>query len=571
MSFLRRIFQTFAEYRITRFVMRRVLAFVSPRNYVGAVGVIFNERGEVLLAQHSYRTDYEWGLPGGWVAHGENPADTVVREIAEELKLDITVERLLICGKVPAVRRSTAPPHIGLAYLCRAVGGTVRTSHEIVDVEWVEPARVNRKLAPFQMEAIESAAKAAPYAGPPLRVSSASVKLIRRRSPDRLKILLLNHNVVWSGGTFFRAYNFGRELARRGHEVDLVSISPHRRYYFDREFRDGMTIWGSPDLLWGRGRTGWDVWDCMRRLQFIRRHEWDIVHAFDSRLVVIGPALFARARGTPLVLDWADWWGRGGTIEERPPSGALRALVRPFETFFEERFRLLADATTVICSALQQRAMSHGISSDRILRLPQGSDVDNVTPGDRLESRQHLNLPSDAPLIGYLGVLNQSDAKLLFQTFDEVHRRRPDVRMLMIGNPQVKLPVNDAILATGFVSREQMADYLAACDLLLLPLKDTIASRGRWPSKINEYFAAGRAIVATNVGDSGELFTRYPIGKATADTPEAMADAVLELLQDDVALAAMGKCARELAERVFAWPILTDGLEAYYRQVIAAA
>jgi 8-oxo-dGTP diphosphatase len=175
MQFFRRIFQSFADYRITRFFMRVALAFVSPRNYVGAVAVVFNDRGEILLAQHSYRTDYEWGLPGGWVARGENPADTVIREIAEELRLDVTVERLLICDKVPAVRRSTAPPHIGLAYLCRAVGGEVRTSHEIVSVEWVEPSRVARKLAPFQMEAIEVAAKAEPYAGPPHPVTPPAV------------------------------------------------------------------------------------------------------------------------------------------------------------------------------------------------------------------------------------------------------------------------------------------------------------------------------------------------------------------------------------------------------------
>jgi ADP-ribose pyrophosphatase YjhB (NUDIX family) len=160
MAVLRRVFQSFAEYRVTRFFMRMTLALVSPRNYVGAVGVVFNDRGEVLLAQHSYRTDYEWGLPGGWVAPGENPADAVIREIAEELKIDVTVERLLVCDKVPAVRRSTAPPHIGLAFLCRAVGGEMKASHEIVCVEWTDPSHVTRNLAPFQMEAIDAAAKA---------------------------------------------------------------------------------------------------------------------------------------------------------------------------------------------------------------------------------------------------------------------------------------------------------------------------------------------------------------------------------------------------------------------------
>src|SRR5216683_4454900 len=123
-----------------------------------------------------------------------------------------------------------------------------------------------------------------------------------------MRILLLNHNVAWSGGTFFRAFHFGRELARRGHQIDLICISPHRRFSFDCEKRDGIKIHGSPDLFWGRGRSGWDPWDCLRRSARVLKGEWDLVHAFDSRPAVILPALVVQRRSVPLVLDWADWW-----------------------------------------------------------------------------------------------------------------------------------------------------------------------------------------------------------------------------------------------------------------------
>ncbi len=52
---------------------------------------------EVLLIRHSRRGPRPgtWGLPGGGVAHGEDPGDTVLRELAEECGLDARVGELL--------------------------------------------------------------------------------------------------------------------------------------------------------------------------------------------------------------------------------------------------------------------------------------------------------------------------------------------------------------------------------------------------------------------------------------------------------------------------------------------
>lgn len=378
-----------------------------------------------------------------------------------------------------------------------------------------------------------------------------------------MNILLLNHNVVWSGGTFFRAFHFGRELVRRGHEVSLLSISRNRRLAFDVESRDGLTVIGSPDLLWGRGRTGWDGWDTLRRVFRVRRQEWDVVHAFDSRPAVILPALALHA---PLVLDWADWWGRGGTIEERATGAAVRTLIGPVETWFEEAFRTRADATTVISSALEQRAIALGVSQETILRLPQGCDTEGVVPRERTASRRRLGLALQGPLLGYLGVLNRSDAQLLFETWRFVRERRPDTRLMLIGNPKVEVPSDSSIIRTGFVPHEEMLSLIAACDLMLLPLKDTVASRGRWPSKINDYLAAGKATVATAVGDCGELFAAHPIGRITADTAADMGAAVLELVDQPEQCRLMGEAARHVAEHELSWPILTERLNHHYER-----
>jgi RimJ/RimL family protein N-acetyltransferase len=64
-----------------------------PTKRAIAQGVIRNAAGDVLLCELTYKG--EWDLPGGVVDPGESPADCVVREIGEELGIDVLPQRLL--------------------------------------------------------------------------------------------------------------------------------------------------------------------------------------------------------------------------------------------------------------------------------------------------------------------------------------------------------------------------------------------------------------------------------------------------------------------------------------------
>jgi 8-oxo-dGTP diphosphatase len=73
-----------------------------PKKRNIAQGVLRNERGEILLCQLTYKR--EWDLPGGVVDPSESPADCVVREISEELGLEVSVERLIAVNWLPPWR-----------------------------------------------------------------------------------------------------------------------------------------------------------------------------------------------------------------------------------------------------------------------------------------------------------------------------------------------------------------------------------------------------------------------------------------------------------------------------------
>ena len=81
-----------------------------PRQRVGALGVVLDDRGRVLLAEHVFRPRYPWGLPGGWLKRHEHPARGVERELHEETGLDVEVVQLLLAEPHgPHSGRGTAP------------------------------------------------------------------------------------------------------------------------------------------------------------------------------------------------------------------------------------------------------------------------------------------------------------------------------------------------------------------------------------------------------------------------------------------------------------------------------
>jgi 8-oxo-dGTP diphosphatase len=102
-----------------------------------------------LLLAH-YRGTH-WTLPGGRVEHGEDPFDTVVREVAEETGLTAVVERLLGVDSrvIPAGESHRGEEHqnIGIYYLVRVTGGRLRPEPdgETTETVWMPVARVRRE------------------------------------------------------------------------------------------------------------------------------------------------------------------------------------------------------------------------------------------------------------------------------------------------------------------------------------------------------------------------------------------------------------------------------------------
>jgi len=388
-----------------------------------------------------------------------------------------------------------------------------------------------------------------------------------------MHFLFIVYNVVGKG-TYWRALYLARELARKGHEITIVATSRGNRFKFKSSYdiQAGVRILESPDLFKGPLRSGWDLWNSVSRIMRTYKLKVDLVHAFESRPVVIFPAIYwQRWRKVPLVMDWCDWFGRGGAVEERP-NHLLRALLRPVETFFEEHFRVWADGTTVINSFLRKRAVDLGVDPDHILVLPNGCNVEEIYPLPQSEARKILGWSEDIFIVGYIGAIFPSDAELMAQAFEKLHRREPRARLLVIGycniDIETMVKASGIVWRTGQINYRDINIYLGACDVCWLPMRNTGANMGRSPLKLNDYMSAGRPVVITNVGDVAKLVARGNFGLVVNDDPEVLAQTVFHLFKEPALRQEMGRRARYLAESEFAWDSIAKRLMSFYYEVI---
>lgn len=126
-----------------------VLDSAMPRKRVIGQGVIRDDRGRVLLCELTYKA--EWDLPGGIVDPDEGPATTVVREIEEELGVELPLGPLVSLNWLPAYRGWSD------ALLCLFDLGvhpdlTERMTldpGEIRAVHWCTPEDVAQHAAPY--------------------------------------------------------------------------------------------------------------------------------------------------------------------------------------------------------------------------------------------------------------------------------------------------------------------------------------------------------------------------------------------------------------------------------------
>ncbi|MCX7963098.1 MAG: glycosyltransferase family 4 protein [Candidatus Sumerlaea chitinivorans] len=399
-----------------------------------------------------------------------------------------------------------------------------------------------------------------------------------------MRALFLTHNLP-ERGSYFRAWEIARRLAARGHEVDFGHISEHKKYRphiheLPCERGQLRRIEFPNRTIINERQEGWGIFDLGWRCARVLRHKYDLVYAFSHKPDCLMPALISRVHGTALVLDWSDWWSGPEGLYQFCVLGSapFRSLPRPIrwarravfavEQVIEPRAWRLADCLTLISHEFLSHPLveRHALWEKSIV-LHSGAPLDAIVPQPKGEARQRigLELPPEAIVLGYVANFH-TDEQLLLEAFARALQRHQELYLLVVGSdfesltPELHEQTRGRIHHMGRRPFNQIGDYLAAADVLLLPLTNIALNRARYPHKLSDYVAAGRPIVACDVGETGRLLKRYQIGMLTEPTARGFAHGIQNMLSARSQWEQMGKDVRRAAEEHFNWDHLCQRL-----------
>jgi glycosyltransferase involved in cell wall biosynthesis len=379
-----------------------------------------------------------------------------------------------------------------------------------------------------------------------------------------MRILMLAHN--WAGeGTYVRAFQLARAMARLGHDTHVLATNP-KPFSFTHSQQDGVQIHLAPHFR-DTHRGGWGWLDLPSRLLWVLNQRFDMVHAFDHKPNVVLPAWWlAQVRHTPLVSDWADWWSGPEGI-----NGQADTLKADMEALSEVRIRRLAGWVTAISPMLAQRALDLGIPKERILLLPGGGDPQAIKVQDKAAARQRLGLDPQSPLLLFMG-LGNTDLPYLISGFKLFLQKNPKARLILLG-PQEQIKrqmaqeqgIEAACMIPGRVPDAQLNDWLSAADGGAIPLPDKLQNQARWPNKVGEYWAAGLPVLCNPVGPLAQLIKEKGGGLLVENTPAAWAEGMQQICGTQEAQE-WGKQGRMHVESFLSWDNLALQLLDFYKQ-----
>ena len=282
-----------------------------------------------------------------------------------------------------------------------------------------------------------------------------------------------------------------------------------------------------------------------RFVSYLKKHKIKLVHSHDFYSNIFGMS------GSMLA-------GIRGRIASKRETTGTRT--RAQTTVEHSAFRL-AHAVVANAAAVKDQLVAEGVKSDKVVVIHNGIDVTRFQPDGNSNqdlARLNLNLTTVAGRPSITMVANfeyrVKDHPMLLRTAQRVRQEFPEALFVIAGEGPLREETQKLAVELGvessclFMGRcANVPDLLATSDICVLS-----SQAEGFSNSILEYMAAGRPVVATDVGGASEAIVEGQTGHlVSAGDDHAMADRIISLLRDSDKRRSMGLKGRRLVEQKF--------------------
>jgi glycosyltransferase involved in cell wall biosynthesis len=295
----------------------------------------------------------------------------------------------------------------------------------------------------------------------------------------------------------------------------------------------------------------------------LKSRQVDIVQPFLTPATFFGllPALVVR---TPIKI-----------VTERCGVRLTRGIGNQIYRFLEDRLTRYADIAVANSEAGREDLIRRGIPFSKTHVVYNGLNPERLVPDPVhvAEIRARLGVPEDGAAVGILATLTPAkDHATFLRAAGSLSRRHPEMRFAIIGDgplrPELErltatLGLADRVMFCGF--QTQVADFLAACDLLVSSSRDNEGTS----NSILEAMALNIPVVATDVGGTRELVQDRSTGYLVAAGDHAAIAAAIEaaLIHPEEARMIATR-AREMIDTRFSLKSMVSQYERLYERLL---
>jgi glycosyltransferase involved in cell wall biosynthesis len=255
----------------------------------------------------------------------------------------------------------------------------------------------------------------------------------------------------------------------------------------------------------------------------------------------------------PLIVDSDDWEGDGGWNQ----AGNYSMLQRRLFAWQERDLLRAANAVTAASLLLARRAtMLRNERLDNVTWIPNGLDA--AWAGQLAAARaneERIDANASECVIVLYSRFAEFPADWVPRYLRALSSRLPSgerARFITVGDTPdagAGFP-NLGIDQMGYVALERIPSLLSRARIAVFPYMDSLISRSKNSVKLLELMASGCAIVASKVGDIPAVAGDTAV-LIDQDSPEAFADATLELARDPERVRRLSVAAQRRATTTF--------------------
>jgi len=383
---------------------------------------------------------------------------------------------------------------------------------------------------------------------------------------------------------------FGEELATRGHVIDWILQSEHKcaKAYVAR--LGSGSVWVGPtdlgtSLLHRVRKHVLGIVHDLRLFALLRRGNYDIIEVKDKFLsglfAIVAARLFRKRFVYWLSYPFPEaylYGARDGTARY-PTLWLIRGA-----TFSFLLYRVLlraADHVFVQSDQMQRDVAGRGVPLAKLTPVPMGVKLDNLPAGPRTENRV---IPEGDRCFLYLGAIQPvRRIDFLIRVLAKVREQVSDAKLYLVGagddpsheqslvDEARRLNVLDAVVFTGQLPRDEAFEYVQEADVCVSPIFPNPVLNPASPTKLVEYMALGKAVVANDHPDQRMVLEQSGAGICVPWDEAAFASAIVKLMTSPQLATAMGERGRNWVASNRAYPIIADRVERAFLKVSAAA